>query len=197
MWKEILALSARTRTILLLGVLGLLALMAYIRYAPTAGSRGIGEVVDARAPKAVVKVIERIKRVQVPGPERIVYLEKKGLAAALKMPELEKERGEAVAVAEVQPHIGKTTVVSMLDNTGVTRMILRPEPHPFFQFKKEMGIRAGIGTGGLALGEVYLRPFAVNPRDRGQLNVELRGFAKRTDADGADFGGAVLLDYRF
>jgi len=31
----------------------------------------------------------------------------------------------------------------------------------------------------------------------GPASVEVRGYAERDDRSGADFGGVVLLDYRF
>jgi hypothetical protein len=49
-----------------------------------------------------------------------------------------------------------------------------------------------MGTGGLVVGELYARPARVGP-----VTVEIRAFGKRDDRSGADFGGAVLADFRF
>jgi len=42
------------------------------------------------------------------------------------------------------------------------------------------------------VGEIYARPVRIGP-----VTVELRGFGKRDDRSGADFGAAALIDYRF
>lgn len=168
----------------------------YIRYVRSPGpSISVGTVTVAKTPKGAVKA----RKIKTPPPKEIVVYDKFELSAKLKMPELKLERGDPLAVAEIPSHIGPTTTIAMLDNTtGETRIIMRPEPPPFFQLKKEFGVRAGFGTGNLIIGELYFRPLAVNPRDaRGQLNLEVRAFVRRTDADGSDFGGALLLDYRF
>jgi len=68
----------------------------------------------------------------------------------------------------------------------------KPKTPPFFAIQKEFGVRAGMGTGGLVLGELYGRPARVGP-----VTVEIRAFGKRDDRSGADFGAAVLGDMRF
>jgi len=152
-----------------------------------------GAVTTAVEPKVVTKVVEKIKRVMVPGPSKIIYLDKEKLSAALKMPELMKEEGVPVDTASIPAHTGPTTTVTLLNpETGVFKAVTRQEPPKFLQFKKEWGVRAGFGTGNLVLGEIYLRPLRLGP-----IDLEVRGYARRTDRDGSDFGGVLLLDYRF
>ena len=101
-----------------------------------------------------------------------------------------------VAVGQVPPHSGKTTVFGTLksgpDNVLRGGLEYRQEATPFFAVQKEFGVRAGMGTGGLILGEIYARPLRIGP-----VTVEVRGFGRRDDRNGADFGAAVLADYRF
>jgi hypothetical protein len=78
------------------------------------------------------------------------------------------------------------------DNVGRGRIEVMELPAPFFQVKKEFGIRAGGGNGGLIVGEVYGRPLRMGPMD-----VEVRAFATTDDANGSNLGLAVLGDYRF
>lgn len=168
----------------------------FLRYAKSpSSSTSVGTVSTATTPKGAV----RTHKVKTPPPQKIVAYDKEELAFRLKMPELKNEIGLPIAVAEIPSHPGPTTTIAMLDNTtGESRIIQRPEPPPFFNLKKEFGVRGGFGTGNLIVGEIYLRPLALNPKDgKGQLNLELRGYARRTDADGSDFGGVILLDYRF
>lgn len=181
---------------LLIALLAVLAIL-YLRYAPEAVKPHWGvpsPVTIASPPKVVEKIVERIKRVQTPGPPRIVYLDRHELAARLKMPELTNlDNGILVtSVASVPPSDGTTTAVGTLSPTGESQILLRQEPRKFLQIKKEFGVRVGMGTGGLVAGELYARPLRIGP-----VETEFRAFAHRSDVRGADFGAAIFLDWRF
>ena len=191
MWKKTLAsvVQSHYTPVVLAIFVGLL----YLRYAPQrppAYQSVQGPLTVAQEPRIVTRTVTRT--VKVPGPERIVYLNKPEAAEALKMPELATAPDNVLAIVTVAPHTGNTTAISMLSPTGEGTILLRQEPTPFWSVKKEFGARAGMGTGGLLLGELYARPLRVGPVD-----IEARGYARRDDRSGADFGAALLIDWRF
>jgi hypothetical protein len=57
--------------------------------------------------------------------------------------------------------------------------------------KREWGVRAGFGTGGLVQGEIFARPLRVGP-----VETEIRGFAK-SDHRGTEVGAMILFEMRF
>src|SRR3990167_4085117 len=85
-----------------------------------------------------------------------------------------------------------SAILRTVDGVGVGSIEYRAATPRFFAVQKEFGVRAGMGTGGLVVGEVYARPLRIGP-----VNIEIRGYGKRDDRSGADFGGIVLIDYRF
>ena len=97
-----------------------------------------------------VKTVTKIQRVEVPGPERIVTIEKPVIIEKLKLPEWVKDADkQIIATAEIQPHDGKTNTVAVLDiKTGVAEIIAKQEPPAFMAFtnQKEFGVRAGYAT---------------------------------------------------
>jgi hypothetical protein len=138
MWERIKKLIPASGAIWpLIAFCAILALL-YLRFAPTVRLNyqpDRGPVTVAPEPKTVTKTVTRI--VTVPGPERIVYLNRPEAALALKMPELNQGSDNVLAVATVAPHSGKTTVVSMLSPTGEGTILLRQEPTPFWQVRKD------------------------------------------------------------
>lgn len=136
------------------------------------------------------------EKVKVPVPYPVTTVERYPVEVVrekLKWPDLTDNT--ILTVGSVAPHAGKTSVVAVADfkdNTLSARLIMRQEPMSFFAIQKEFGVRAGMGTGGLVVGEMYARPARVGP-----VTVEIRGFAQRTDRSGADFGAVILADYRF
>ena len=192
MWQTAKKYLNYSQTIALVGCI---AFILWLRYAPPTSpsyTPDAGPVVTAPVPKVVEKIIERLKVVTKPGPERIVFIQKEPLAAKLEMPELLSTADNVLSVATVKPHTGSTTVVSTLSPTGEGRILLRQEPPKFWDLKKEFGVRAGFGSGNLILGEIYVRPLRIGP-----IDLEIRAYARRTDRDGSDFGGVLLLDYKF
>ena len=191
-WRSYLAKASWLRYLIPALAVGLAVWWLRSAPSPPPFTSTPGPVTVAPVPTVVERIIEKIKVVKVPGPERIVFLEKAALATALKMPELNALSDNVLSVASVKPHTGPTTAIALLSPTGEGRIILRQEPPKFWDLKKEFGVRAGFGSGNLILGEIYVRPLRIGP-----IDVEVRGYARRTDRDGSDFGGVLLLDYRF
>jgi len=197
-WRRIGAFAFGNNLVPL--VLIALAAVAYLRYAPESmkpwSSKPTAPAAEASQPKPVVK----IERIIVPGPERIQVIEKieyvEKMPGALAPSTATDNASQVIASAEIPPHAGRAIATAILergaDNVGRGRIEVKDMPPKFVELKKEFGVRAGYGTGGLVLGEIYARPLRVGPVD-----VEVRGFGKRDDRSGADFGGVVLGDYRF
>jgi hypothetical protein len=178
-------------------VLCVLAALAYLRYAPDSLKPWTHVPQPAVQPKDPVATIERI---YIPGPERVrvietvKYLEK--VPGALTPQTAADNNAHVIASAKIPPSPAGGTATGILqygpDGVGTGRIEWKPAEPPFFAVQKEFGVRAGMGTGGLVLGEIYARPLRLGP-----ATMEVRGFATRNDASGADFGGAALIDYRF
>lgn len=175
---------------------GLIALsvviaLCYVSFAPDS----LKPWTSKKGPVTVAESAEEAKWVEpeeVPGPPRLKVYPKTKLSGKLDMPELKLLPGNVVATATIPPSAGPTTAVATVTDNGVGQIIYRQERPKFFAIQKEFGIRAGIGTGGLVLGELYARPLRVGP-----VTVEIRGWGRRDDRSGADFGAAALVDMRF
>lgn len=193
MWTAIKTLASSRAVPWGLTVLCVISVLVYLRFVPPSpptydpAPQAAGK---AKEPKVVTKHVT--KYVKVPGPERIVYLDKPEAAEVLNMPELNQTPDNVLAVAKIQCPEQDVTAVSLIDSQGQGSIIYRMEPQKFLHIKKEFGVRAGAGSGGLMAAEVYARPLRIGP-----VNVEVRGWISRTDAHGGDGGGAVLIDYRF
>ena len=111
-------------------------------------------------PVPVEKSVEKIKRVIVPGPERIVTIEKKAVADKLDMPWL-LDGGKPAPVAgkpeELQvtananlaaSRSGYSAVAVTNTTTGETTIVAKEKPLPFIGFpnEKELSIRYGLST---------------------------------------------------
>ena len=193
-WKEkIPAWVARWGLIALCVV----AVLSYLRFAPDYLKPWTNAPQPATQPKDPAAKIERI---EVPGPVRIRAIKKSEyinkFPDVLTPSTVQDNAAHVIASATIPPSPAGGTASAILrygpDGVGTGNIEWKPARPPFFQIKKEFGVRAGMGTGGLIIGELYARPLRVGPVD-----IEARGYAKRDDAHGADFGGAVLLDYRF
>ncbi len=175
-------------------VLGVLAL-AYLRFAPDSLKPWTNAPQSAGEPKDPAAKIERI---YIPGPERVRVIEKikyiEKLPGSLTPATMQDNAAHVIASAKIPPGHGgiASAILRIVDNVGVGSIEYKPATPPFFAVQKEFGVRAGMGTGGLVVGEVYGRPARVGP-----VTVEIRAFGKRDDKSGADFGGAILADYRF
>ena len=193
-WSESTrVLAVRWIPIVLLGVLAL----AYLRFAPDSLKPWTNTPQDAIRPKDPAA---RVERVYVPGPERLRTIEKikyiEKLPDALTPATMQDNAAHVIASAVIPPSVAGGTASAILrigtDGVGVGSLEYSAATPPFFAIQKEFGVRAGMGTGGLVLGELYARPLRIGP-----VTVEIRGYGKRDDRSGADFGGAILADYRF
>jgi len=64
-------------------------------------------------PVEQIKEVEKIKRVEVPGPEKIVTIEKKVIVEKLKLPEwFMAETEQAIATAVIPPYDGDTQAMT-------------------------------------------------------------------------------------
>lgn len=107
-----------------------------------------------------IREVVKVKRVEVPGPERIVTLEKEVIVDRLKLPEWVKTNADeqAIATAAIEPYKGKTNAVALLNvKTGIGQIIAKQEPLPLFEFlnEREVGVRAGINIKGEPVTSVY------------------------------------------
>jgi hypothetical protein len=81
--------------------------------------------------------------------------------------------------------------VATLSPVGKGKILYRQEKRSFWEIKREWGVRAGFGTGGLVQGEIFARPLRVGP-----VEVEIRGYGKN-DKERSEFGGLIMLEMRF
>ena len=98
-----------------------------------------------------IKEVVKIKRVTVPGPARVVTVEKTVIVEKLGLPEWisTNDNEQAIATASIDPYKGKTNAVALLNvKTGVGQIVAKREPLPLFGFvnEREIGLRAGINT---------------------------------------------------
>ena len=146
------------------------------------------------------RVVERIERVLIPGPERVRVMEKikyiEKVPGALTPATIADNTAHVIASVVIPPSGSGGTASAILrtasDGVGVGTIEYKPATPKFWAVQKEFGVRAGMGTGGLVLGELYARPLRIGP-----VTVEVRGYGKRDDRSGADFGVAALIDFRF
>lgn len=181
------------------GLIALLAAcaLAYLRFAPDSLKPWTNAPTVAVQPKDPAAKVERV---EIPGPvmikviEKIKYVDR--FPDVLTPATVQDNAAHVIASATIPPSSAGGTATAILrygqDGVGVGAIEYRPAQPPFFAIQKEFGVRAGMGTGGLVIGEVYARPARLGP-----VTVEIRAFGKRDDRSGADFGVAILADYRF
>lgn len=107
-----------------------------------------------------IKEVIKIKKVEVPGPEKIVTIEKQVIVEKLHLPEWFKTNADeqAIATSAIEPYRGTTNAVAILNTkTGVGQIIAKQEPLPLFGFlnDREIGVRAGINIKGEPETTVY------------------------------------------
>lgn len=103
---------------------------------------------EAEAPK----VITKIKKVEV-FVDKIIVIEKEKVVEKLKLDV--KPSDEILAVAEIPPYEGKTSVAAIFDKTTAeTKINYRQEPLPFISFEnqKEFYLKAGYALSNRGLG---------------------------------------------
>ena len=181
------------------GLIVLCAILAlcYLRFAPDSLKPWTNAPQPAVQPKDPAAKVERVL---VPGPERVRVIEKikyiEKMPDALTPSTVQDNTAHVIASAAIPPSSAGGTASAILrmgpDGVGSGSIEWKPATPPFFALQKEFGVRGGMGTGGLILGEMYARPARVGP-----VTLEIRAFGKRDDRSGADFGAVVLADYRF
>jgi len=192
MWRNL----SVSHVFILIGtlVLALLAFLIYLRIAPR------GQDVFVPGPTSVHTVY--LPKWMKPGKPEVRLVPVQASIAFFDRESLVKESkiqdapDNVIAVGQVPPHSGKTTVFATLtpgaDNVLRGGLEYRQEKTPFFQVKREMGLRGGYGTEGI-IGEAYLRPLRIGPGD-----VEARVYGNSGNgADGGKVGAAILFDLRF
>jgi hypothetical protein len=199
MWEKFRTRAKAVPIRYILAALAIIAGILYLRFAPESlkpWSNRPAPATPGQEPREIV----RVERVVVRGPERIRVIEKikyvEKLPGVLSPTTASDNGAQVIASAVIPPWPGKTIVSAILrsgpDNVAYGLIEYKQQPLPFFAVQKEFGVRAGMGTGGLVLGELYARPARVGP-----VTVEVRAFGKRDDRSGADFGAAALVDWRF
>jgi hypothetical protein len=135
---------------IIIGVLALLLIVAtasslYQWYKKPTGST----TTYVKVPE--IKEVIKIKRVSVPGPERIVTIEKKVIVEKLQLPVwIAADADEqAIATAVIEPYKGNTNAIGLINTkTGVGQIVAKQEPLSMFGFvnDKEIGVRAGYSA---------------------------------------------------
>lgn len=129
----------------------------------------------------VEKVVEKIKRVAVPGPKEIITIEKEPLAKELGIPWLMdqgNENQQPIANADIPPSEGGTSVVTIMDTaTGESKIIAKGKPLSLFDFenKLEWEINYALSTktsqnANLGFRWGFLRIMAIHPHLKAEVN---------------------------
>lgn len=139
---------------IIIGVLSFLLLLAlcsagYFWFAPRYAPPPASQIEYVKVPE--IKTVTKIQRVEIPGPERIVTVEKTVVVEKLKLPSWIASNADKqiVATASVAPYAGITQAVAVLDTkTGISEIIAKREPLPLLAFTnhKELYARAGYDT---------------------------------------------------
>lgn len=112
---------------------------------------------------------EKAPRIIVPAPKGITTIDKEIVAKYLKMPALTMTPGDVLATTTVKPSSGPTTAIAMISPVGVGSILLRQEPMPFFQLKREFRISGRYLFAGVNQIEVDL---VTNPLRVGPVELE-------------------------
>lgn len=141
------------------------------------------------------KVVTKIKRVEVPGPTKIVTIEKQVIVEKLKLPDWVKNdpNEQAIAAAEIEPYEGKTDAVALLNTkSGSGQIIVKQQKLPFIGLENH--------------GEVGARPIAYSAQHGweagmhgswrflrvGSVHTEVFGEVKGYKEDGKITGDAIV-----
>ena len=193
-WKKIFS-SAMSNNVVVIALI-VAGLIAYAKYAPDSMKPWTNAPQVAVQPKDPAANVERVEG---PGPVKVAVIPKKKytekLPDVLTPATVQDNSAQVIASATIPPSAAGGTASAILrtvDGVGVGSIEYRAATPPFFAIQKEFGVRGGMGTGGLVLGELYGRPVRLGP-----VTVEIRAYGKRDDKSGADFGAAILGDMRF
>lgn len=95
-----------------------------------------------------VKEVEKIKKIPVPGPEKIITVDKEKIVEKIKMPDWFKANKEeqAIASGSIEPYKGKTNVVATINTkTGVGNIVAKQEPLSFLGLENDKELYAKVG----------------------------------------------------
>jgi hypothetical protein len=142
---------------IVLGIIAVLAVLSAIynfRKAPVTVTR------DRYTEVPKEKAVEKIRTVTVPGPTKIVTIEKPVIAEKLDMgiDFAEDPEKQAIANADLPPSKAGYSAVAVIDMAdGHTVIQAKEKPLPLFGFpsEKEIGLRYGLRSNGLQGGNVY------------------------------------------
>lgn len=100
-----------------------------------------------------IKVVEKIKRVEVP-VEKVITIEKEKIVEKIKLPDwiVQNKDKQIIATGVIEPYEGNTDVVSVLDvKTGEGSLSASQQPMSLFGLEsdKEIGVRYGFSTKGI------------------------------------------------
>jgi len=190
MWSRLFANRVFTHTgLLVLAIGAAIIYMKYVRPAMPTYVRVPGETHFVPVPQ----VVQKIKTVTVPGPERVVLVPSATVAEKMRWPELGKDN--VLAVGEVPPHRGKTSVAAIADitdNTMTTRLVMRPEAMPFIGLEREWhgGLWYGVVGRNTIQAEIEFLPIRIGPvfpSVKGVVGIE----------SGGEVNGQILVGVRF
>jgi hypothetical protein len=143
------------------------------------------------APAPQIKEVQSVKTITIPGPTRIVTIDKPVVVHDLKLPDAiaADPDKQTTATAQVEnADKSKVDAISVMDTkTGVTEIETKTEARPWFSFEceKEIGIGGGIGLRGIS-GSIY-----------GQISFMRTGnvhYALYGEADSPSFMGTPVLN---
>jgi hypothetical protein len=130
------------------------------------------------------KVVTKIKRVDVPGPQTVITIEKEVIVEKLKLPDwFAKDKNEQpIANADLMPtRAGYSVVGTINTQTGEGGIIAKEKEQPFIGLpnEKEIGIRYGLSTQGATGSEAnvygkwnFLRVGNVHVGTYGEINSD-------------------------
>lgn len=110
------------------------------------------------------KIVTKTKKVEVPGPERIITIEKKVIVDKLGLPSWinDDENKQVIANADVpcDNSISGYSMVAILDTkSGEGKIIGKSKPLPFMSLlsEREAGVRYGVSTTNPTQIDVYVK----------------------------------------
>lgn len=106
------------------------------------------------------KEVVKIKRITVPGPVRIVTIEKQVIVEKLGINPVPGDDSEIIANADIPCSEGGTSIVTLMDmTTGESTIIAKEKPLSLFGFPSniEAGVRYGLSTDTLQQGNLFAR----------------------------------------
>jgi len=194
MWARLRTRAGIARMNWVFTVLVICVVILWLRFVPPNAPWSPHRLIGMRMPEP--KEVVKIERVVVEGPPQIKIIPKESVRIIYRdlpaPPTLEDNNAWVTAVCDIPPSPQGGTAVSVLtgtDNVATGHIEFKAKPVPFFQVKRELGIRGGYGTEGI-IGEMYVRPVRVGPMD-------LEGRVYGRAGNDSEVGAAILFDVRY